>query len=217
MARLKRLWWCQQVRRRRSRVNFHLTSRGSLGLFVRISGIRNTTCDMKKLFVLSILVPLAMVCSCQKQDAAAEQQLTQRKADLDAREKALDDRAKALGEREKAIARASTLRNLQSRAPTSDTSSNPQPSASIPAGLYPSDSSQLKASRERKMDEIRALRQRRLEAIQKMRTLGARANPGTTKPVDSGASAGTSGSADTSPSATPGEEATSPSPSPTPQ
>jgi phosphoenolpyruvate-protein kinase (PTS system EI component) len=40
---------------------------------------------MKKLFILSMLIPLAMVCSCQKQDAAAEQQLAQRKADASQR------------------------------------------------------------------------------------------------------------------------------------
>jgi hypothetical protein len=38
-----------------------------------------------------MLISLAMVCCCQKQDAAAEQQLAQRKAELDAREKALDE------------------------------------------------------------------------------------------------------------------------------
>ena len=46
----------------------------------------------------------AVICSCQKQDSAAEQQLAQRKTELDAREKALDDREKALVEREKAVA-----------------------------------------------------------------------------------------------------------------
>ena len=56
---------------------------------------------MKKLFALSMLIPLAMVCSCQKQDAAAEQQLAQRKVELDTREKALDEREKALSERKK--------------------------------------------------------------------------------------------------------------------
>jgi len=55
---------------------------------------------MKKSFVLSLLIPLALACSCQKRDAMAEQQLAQRKADLDAREKALDEREKALAERE---------------------------------------------------------------------------------------------------------------------
>jgi hypothetical protein len=179
---------------------------------------QNKTSDMKKLFVLSILLPLAMVCSCQKQDAAAEQQLVQRKAELDTREKALDEREKALAEREKAVARAATVsRDLQLRALKKDTSSNIQPSAPIPPDLSPPDNAQLKAGRERKIEEIRALRQRRLEAIQKMRTIGARANPRTGTPADTGASADTSGSADTGASASADEETTSPSPSPTPQ
>ena len=60
------------------------------------------TPDMKKFFVISMLISFAMICSCQKQDLAAEQQLAQRKAELDAREKALDEREKALAERENA-------------------------------------------------------------------------------------------------------------------
>ena len=45
-----------------------------------------------------------MICSCQKQDSAAEQQLAQRKTELDAREEALAERKSALDEREKALA-----------------------------------------------------------------------------------------------------------------
>ena len=60
---------------------------------------------MKKTLVLSLLIPFALVCSCQKQDSTAEQQLAQRKAELDAREKALDEREKALAERTKSIVR----------------------------------------------------------------------------------------------------------------
>ena len=45
-----------------------------------------------------------MICSCQKQDSAAEQQLAQRKVELDARQNTLDEREKALDEREKALA-----------------------------------------------------------------------------------------------------------------
>jgi hypothetical protein len=52
---------------------------------------------MKKLFTLTMLISFAMICSCQKQDSAAEQQLAQRKAELDAREKALDEREKGIG------------------------------------------------------------------------------------------------------------------------
>ena len=40
-----------------------------------------------------------MICSCQKQDSAAEQHLAQQKAKLDAREKALNERVNALDER----------------------------------------------------------------------------------------------------------------------
>jgi hypothetical protein len=112
---------------------------------------------MKKLFVLSMLIPFAMVCSSQKQDAAAEQQLAQRKAELDTCEKALGEREKALAEREKAVARAAVLpADLQLRALKRDASSNAKPSASIPPGLSPPDNSQLKASRERRMAELRA-------------------------------------------------------------
>src|SRR5438045_6861668 len=62
---------------------------------------------MEKSFVLSLLIPFALACSCQKRDATAEQQLVQRKADLDAREKALDEREKALTDREKVAAKPS--------------------------------------------------------------------------------------------------------------
>ena len=58
---------------------------------------------MKKMFVLSMLISFAMICSCQKQDSTAEQQLAQRKTDLDAREEALAERKSALDEREKAL------------------------------------------------------------------------------------------------------------------
>jgi hypothetical protein len=54
---------------------------------------------MKKFLILSVIISFAMICSCQKQDSAAEQQLAQRKAEPDAREKALDERVNALDER----------------------------------------------------------------------------------------------------------------------
>src|ERR1044071_6035165 len=61
---------------------------------------------MKKIFAFSLLIAFALACSCQKQDTTAEQQLAQRKTELDAREKALDEREKALAEREKLVARS---------------------------------------------------------------------------------------------------------------
>jgi uncharacterized protein (DUF3084 family) len=67
---------------------------------------------MKKISILSMVISFAMICSCQKQDSAAEQQLAQRKVELDAREEALierekvvDERKNALDERENALAK----------------------------------------------------------------------------------------------------------------
>jgi len=133
---------------------------------------------MKNFFVLSMLIPLAMVCSCQKQDSTAEQRLTQRKAELDAREKALDEREKALADKEKVVASA-LIPTPQSRAPKRDSSGNPSPSF-LPPGLSP-DAPERKAERERRIQERLAQRQRRLEALQRMRTLGAEASPGAEK------------------------------------
>jgi len=59
---------------------------------------------MKKAFFLSTLISFAVICSCQKQDSAAEAQLAQRKTELDAREEALIQREKAVEEKEKEVA-----------------------------------------------------------------------------------------------------------------
>jgi hypothetical protein len=61
------------------------------------------TSDMKNIFILSLLISFAMICSCQKQDSAAEQQLAQRKTELDARETALIERLNALDEKVNAL------------------------------------------------------------------------------------------------------------------
>jgi hypothetical protein len=67
---------------------------------------------MKKTLFLSTLISLTLICSCQKQDAAAEAQLAQRKTELDAREETLIQREKAVEEREKALAeRERTIAN----------------------------------------------------------------------------------------------------------
>jgi hypothetical protein len=59
--------------------------------------------DMKKNLAASLLLVTAMTLSCQKHDSAAEQQLAQRKVELDTREEALAERKSALDEREKAL------------------------------------------------------------------------------------------------------------------
>jgi hypothetical protein len=59
--------------------------------------------DMKKMFLLLMLISFAMICSCQKQDSAAEQQLPQRKTEVDARDTALIERLNALDEKVDAL------------------------------------------------------------------------------------------------------------------
>src|SRR6266540_2455928 len=58
---------------------------------------------MKRILILSMLISFAMICSCQKQDSTAEQQLAQRKTELDAREDALIEREKVAEERDRKI------------------------------------------------------------------------------------------------------------------
>jgi hypothetical protein len=99
--------------------------------FAELTKIQFTP-DMKKIFIPSMLIAFAMFCSCQKQDSAAEQQLAQRKVNLDTREQALgereqalnerqqvlDGREKALAEREKAIGSARAIpRGVQGQTP----------------------------------------------------------------------------------------------------
>src|ERR1051326_8274790 len=91
---------------------------------------------MKHFFALLMLISIAMISSCQKQDSAAEQQFAQRKAELDARERSLDEREKALAEREKAIASARSVpSDAQARSPARD-------------------AAQLKAEREKSLQQL---------------------------------------------------------------
>jgi hypothetical protein len=121
---------------------------------------------MKKVFVVSLLIPFTLFCSCQKQDSTAEQQLAQRKADLDAREKALDEREKALAERKKSVGAA-----LSGRV-----------SPILPA------SPQTSAEREQLMRERLAERQRMIERLQKMRANRALQRPQEAVPATEAAS-----------------------------
>src|SRR6516165_7234800 len=90
---------------------------------------------MKKILVLSMLVSSVMICSCQKKDSAAEQQLAQRKVELDGREEALaerktvlDGREKALDEREKALdQREKALAQKEKAAVTNPSDTQVQP------------------------------------------------------------------------------------------
>src|SRR5439155_21866991 len=123
---------------RHMRVKFLMTSQSRSVMLVRITQnpLHALSRDIKKLFVLSVLVSSAMICSCQQQGTSVEQQLAQRKADLAAREKALDEREKALAEREQAVAAAKTLpANVQPRA-------------------LARDPEQLKAEREKRLQQL---------------------------------------------------------------
>ena len=143
---------------------------------------------MKKTLVLSLLIPFALVCSCQKQDSTAEQQLAQRKTELDAREKALDQKEKALTERKNLVVKPRVT-------PAPRTAAEPQPT--VPSDLQGimADPSKLRTEREQRMQERLAERQRRMEEIRKMRP-AVQPNQATAPAT---------------------EEAASPSPSPTPE
>jgi hypothetical protein len=112
---------------------------------------------MKKISILSVLIPFIIICSCQKQDSAAEQQLAQQKRELDARATALDEREKDLSLRETALKeRESALAKRDKAAPRP----RPIPPDAQSQGAI-GDASQAKAERERRIQqlppEIRAL------------------------------------------------------------
>jgi len=145
---------------------------------------------MKKNLVLSLLIPFALVCSCQKQDSTAEQQLAQRKAELDARQQALDEKEKTLTERPKLV--------VKPRATPVPRSEAAEPQRTVPPELQGlmADPSQMRTEREQRMQERLAERQRKMEEIQKLRVPVHR-NPTTVPATD--------------------EEPASSSPSPTPE
>ncbi len=156
-----------------------------------------------------MLVSFAMICSCQKQNSAAEEQLAQRKAELDSREKALDEREKALAERENVRARAPGIpSDLHSRAQVRDPAElkaeRERKLQQLPPELKGliADPSQGRDENDPRMQERLAQRQRRTEELQRARMAHA------VKPFEVEA---------TSPTASPATEAASPSPSPTPE
>ena len=144
---------------------------------------------MKKTLALSLLIPFALVCSCEKQDSTAEQQLAQRKTELDAREKALDEREKALAERGRLVVKPRVV-PVPRTAPAASQRTIPPDLQGLMA-----DPNQARTEREQRMQERLAERQRRMEEIRKMRPAVQRNQA--TAPAT--------------------EEAASPSPSPTPE
>ena len=179
----------RQLHPRLSSVNFRLTS--------KTSPICSSTTkhhllywDMKKTFALSLLIPFALVCSCQKQDSTAEQQLAQQKTELDAREKALEEREKALAEQKKLVAKP-RVAPVARMTPA-------EPQRTIPPELkgLMADPSQLRTEREQRMQERLDERQRKVEEVQRRRVRALPPSQATAPSI---------------------EQAASPSPSPTPE
>lgn len=94
---------------------------------------------MKKTLFFSTLISFAMICSCQKQDSTAETQLAQRKTELDAREEAVVQREKAVEQREKAVAE-------REKAVTTSRVIQPQ--------RQPLDRAQVEAERQRRIEQL---------------------------------------------------------------
>src|SRR5438132_10262863 len=103
---------------------------------------------MKKIFILSMVISFAMICSCQKQDSSAEQQLAQRKTELDARENTLDEREKALVQRENVLVERENALVKKEKALLN---ARPIPSA---AQDQASDPDQAKAERDRRIQQL---------------------------------------------------------------
>jgi len=99
-----------------------------------------------------MLISFAMICSCQKQDAVAEQQLAQRKVELDAREDALIEREKVANEREKALdKREKALAENEKKATLQTISPDAQSQEVNP------DAADAKAEKEKIIQQFRAL------------------------------------------------------------
>ncbi len=107
--------------------------------------------DMKKMFILSMLISFAMICSCQKQDSAAEQQPAQRKTEVDARETALIERLNALDEKVNALDK-----KVKALAEKEQTTLNAGTTATGVQGQTP-DPAQVTAERDRAIQQFRAL------------------------------------------------------------
>ena len=106
---------------------------------------------MKKMFILPIVISFATICSCQKQDSAAEQQPAQRKTEVDTRETALIERLNALDEKVNAL--DEKVKALGEKA---QTTLNAGTTATGVQGQTP-DPAQVTAERDRAIEQFRAL------------------------------------------------------------
>ncbi len=140
------------------RGSFHLTKSWPSIFFVGLTQHQHHLPPaMKKILILSMLIPLTVICSCQKQDSVTEQQLAQRKTELDARETALDEREKDLSLRETALRERENALAKSGKAATSARTIPPVPQSQDTIR----DAAQAKAERDSRIQqlppEIRAL------------------------------------------------------------
>jgi chaperonin cofactor prefoldin len=173
---------------------------------------------MKNIFTVSLLILFAMICSCQKQDSAAEQELAQRKTELDARENALDERVNALDEKVNALDE-----KVKALFEKEQATLNARTTSAGVQGQTP-DPAQVQAERERAQQlvtEMRAMipdhskmkaesdtaRRRALEELQRQRQPKQKMSGGAVFPAPEAAS----------PTPSPSVEAASPTSTPTPQ
>ena len=98
-----------------------------------------------------MLISFAMICSCQKQDSAAEQQPAQRKTEVDTRETALIERLDALDEKVNALDK-----KVKALAEKEQTTLNAGTTATGVQGQTP-DPAQVIAERDRAIQQFRAL------------------------------------------------------------
>ena len=97
-----------------------------------------------------MLISFGMICSCQKQDSSAEQQLAQRKTEVDAREQALDERVNALDERLNALDEKVKALAEKEKATTNARTILPGVQDQIP------DPAQVKAESDRRIQQLPA-------------------------------------------------------------
>jgi hypothetical protein len=164
LAALKQAFKTRKIRLERIKRSgragrFHLTNSWPSIFFSELHKIvTDLLLIMKKILIPSMLICFAMICSCQKQDSAAEEQLAQQKTALDARESTLDEREKELNLRETALnERENALAKKEKAAANART---------IPPDVQPRrdgvrDAAEAQAERDRKIQqlppEIRAL------------------------------------------------------------
>ena len=211
---------------------FHLTSSRLSSFFVRIPQYHY----MRKFLILPVLVSLAIICSCQKQDSAVEQDLAQRKMELEAREKALDERLNALNERvnlltgrvnaladnQKAMANAGT-RSADTQDQTSDPAQEQQKreriqqlAAEMRARM--ADPSQVNAARAEKERQTQERRQHALEQLQGQKQSKSKMFNGAVLPAPQAILPNPPTAVEAaSPNASPSVGTAIPTPSPTPQ